>query len=152
MLSTVFIGIGSNIDAERNMLTCASMLKDHFADIVFSGVYLSAARDVEDQDDFLNAVGKIKTELSPEEVHTILREIENTLQKEVPYPKGPRTIDLDILLFSDITRDTETLEIPHPRMLQRRFVLEPLCELSSEWSDHLASTLDQSCEKTEISL
>ena len=131
---------------------CASLLREQFPNIAFSHVYSSAARDAEDQDDFLNAVAKLETNLAPEEVHSILSSIENTLQKEVPYPKGPRTIDLDILLYGDEEIDTETLLVPHPRMIERRFVLEPLSELSNLYIDHLKKTLDQSCIKTEIQL
>lgn len=136
------------------MKTCAEMLRSHFPNIVFSGIYESAARDIEDQDDFLNAVAQCETEKSPEDAHSILLMIEKTLQKAVPYPKGPRTIDLDILLYDDLKIETESLEVPHPRMLDRRFVLEPLCELSDNpaWKQALEKTLDQSCRRTEFSL
>ncbi len=130
------------------------MLREHFPATTFSGVYLTAARDEEDQDDFLNAVAKIETEMGPEDVHSILQSIEITLQKDPPYPKGPRTIDLDILLYGDEEIHTKTLDVPHPRMWQRRFVLQPLYELehNDEWHKLLNETEDQSCKKTEISL
>ena len=134
------------------------MLRQHFQEIRFSHVYRSAARDEEDQDDFLNAVAQADTKLSPTEVYDVLAHIEQTLHKNPPYPKGPRTIDLDILLYGNtkfkIQNSKFNLLIPHPRMHERRFVLEPLCELHEDpqWKNYLQKTLDQDCQKTVISL
>lgn len=134
------------------------MLRTHFPEIQFSHVYRSAARDEEDQDDFLNAVTQIQTPLNPTDVYDILSQIEQKLHKNPPYPKGPRTADLDILLYGDTQyeiRNTKyNLTIPHPRMHERRFVLEPLSELSTDpqWKNYLQKTLDQDCQKTDISL
>jgi len=134
------------------------MLRTDFPNIQFSHVYRSAARDVEDQDDFLNAIGKVETELTPEELYKTLHTIEVTLRKNPPYSKGPRTIDLDILLYGDtqykIHNTKYNLIIPHPRMHERRFVLEPLCELNTDplWKNYLQETLDQDCQKTDLSL
>lgn len=137
------------------------MLREAF-DVAFSSVYRTAARDVEDQDDFLNAVAKIETEKSPEQMIEVFESIESTLKKDPPFEKGPRTIDIDILLSSkDEIRNTK-YEIPHPRLHERRFVLEPLCELIDPESKHptlnasyesfLKKTLDQDCEKLDIVL
>jgi|TARA_Y100000310_G_scaffold286485_1_gene310700 2-amino-4-hydroxy-6-hydroxymethyldihydropteridine diphosphokinase len=134
------------------MIACARMLRDDFPYITFSSVYLSAALDEESQDDFYNAVAKIETEDQPEEVHEKLKAIEEDLGKDPPYEKGPRTIDLDILLYDDIKIDNDALAIPHPRMSDRRFVLEPLCELDNSWATHLQKTLDQSCKKVDLRL
>jgi 2-amino-4-hydroxy-6-hydroxymethyldihydropteridine diphosphokinase len=138
------------------MLTCARALRDDFPYITFSSVYRTAARDEESQDDFLNAVAKIDTDESPEEVHYALQSIEEDLGKDPPYEKGPRTIDLDILLYDPLPPTPyalpPTLSIPHPRMTERRFVLEPLCELCEGWKPQLEKTLDQSCEKIDLRL
>jgi len=138
------------------------MLRGKFPSIVFSSVYKTAAREREDQDDFLNAVARFETEASAGEIMTTLREIERTLKKDPPYPKGPRTIDLDLLLLDDEMLKSVELEIPHPGMITRRFVLEPLCELIGEdavypgsatrFSDLLKKTLDQRCERTGLRL
>ncbi len=177
-MSSVFIAIGSNIDAEKNMKQCAEMLRAYWPDIQFSHVYASAAMEVEEQDDFLNACASFQAEQSPEEVHHTLRAIEDTLRKAVPYRYGPRTIDLDILLFDNLVlpgensqltapalpagRQSSKLIIPHPRMHYRRFVLEPLAELMDmnsahpitreTWSSLLAKTMDQECYQTEMVL
>ena len=139
------------------MHACAEILRADYPGIVFSSVYKTAARDEENQDDFLNAVATFETEKSPEEIHETLKVIEEELGKDPPYKKGPRTIDLDILLYKDPDNGqptTDNLVIPHPRMHERRFVLEPLCELSSEqkWQDALKKTEDQQCEVTDIRL
>ncbi|MDP7477068.1 MAG: 2-amino-4-hydroxy-6-hydroxymethyldihydropteridine diphosphokinase [Candidatus Peribacteraceae bacterium] len=151
-----YIGIGSNIDAETNLAACAEMLRADFPGITFSNVYKTAARDAEDQDDFLNAVAKIETDESIEDIYETLQQIEIDLGKDPPYEKGPRTIDLDILLHPNTQHPTPNaqLVIPHPRMHERRFVLEPLCELcnDNQWHTELQKTLDQSCEKAGITL
>jgi 2-amino-4-hydroxy-6-hydroxymethyldihydropteridine diphosphokinase len=164
-IAICFIGIGSNIDAVNNMITCARALRDDFPYITFSSVYRTAARDELQQDDFLNAVVKIETDESPEEVHFALKSIEEDLKKDPPYEKGPRTIDLDILIYKNPDNQqltTENLIIPHPRMHDRRFVLEPLCELidpnsidscsKKTWNSLLLENTDQKCEKVEMRL
>ena len=149
-IAMCYIGIGSNINAVENMQMCARALRDDFPYITFSSVNKTAARDAVDQDDFYNAVAKIETDESPEEVHYALKSIEEDQKKNPPYEKGPRTIDLDILLYDDIEIDTPNLTIPHPRMQERRFVLEPLCELDNSWKEQLQKTLDQHCETIEM--
>ncbi|MBI3332114.1 2-amino-4-hydroxy-6-hydroxymethyldihydropteridine diphosphokinase [Candidatus Peregrinibacteria bacterium] len=128
-MATVFLALGSNIHPEVNLRKAATMLRQTFPKIQFSSVYRSKAAEVETQPDFLNAVAKIGTDLRPQEVKAVLDVIEHSLQKNPPYRFGPRTIDLDVLLYDDLILQTETLTIPHPRMHERRFVLEPLVEL-----------------------
>lgn len=128
----------------------------------FSHVWETAPRDDEDQENFLNAVAALETEESPEELKATLEEIEQALGKNPPRPKGPRTIDLDLLLYDDRTLKTDELEIPHPRMHERRFVLEPLSNvlepqsehplLHTSWTDLLQKTLDQECTVTDMEL
>lgn len=150
-----YIGIGSNINPIKNLQTCARALRDDFPYITFSSVYKTAARDEEHQDDFLNAVARIETDDQPEEVYETLKSIEEELGKDPPYNKGPRTIDLDILLYNypdNRQPTTDNLVIPHPSMQERRFVLEPLCELDDSWKPHLQKTLDQVCDKIDLRL
>lgn len=160
-----FIGLGSNIDSETKIRKAAAMLREHFPALRFSSIYKSSAREVEDQDDFLNAVAACETEKSPEEIHAILQSIEQSLGKAPPYRFGPRTIDLDLLLYGDLSQPATInpqLVLPHPRMHERRFVLEPLCELidantlhpilKQSWKELLEQSLDQECILTDISL
>lgn len=156
-MTTVYIGIGSNIDAQANLQACAELLRAEYPTVEFSSVYKTAARDAEDQDDFLNAVARIETNEEPEEVQETLKAIEEKLGKNPPYDKGPRTIDLDILLYGEEIIDTDDLTIPHPRMHERRFVLEPLCELLEgsslgEWNSRLQLVQDQKCKQIELKL
>ena len=144
------------------MQSAAEMLKVEFPGIYFSSVYRTKARDREDQADFLNAVAAFESNASPEDVQEKLRAIEQALKKNPPYPKGPRTIDLDFLLYGNTVMETPALTIPHPRMHERRFVLEPLMELlqpdtlhptlRTSWSAIMGKTLAQKCEKTAIQL
>jgi 2-amino-4-hydroxy-6-hydroxymethyldihydropteridine diphosphokinase len=160
-----FIGLGSNISPEENLRKAASMLRSHFSNIRFSSLYKSSAREVEDQDDFLNAVAACETEKSPEEVHSILKSIEESLGKAPPYRFGPRTIDLDLLLYEDLIQPATInpqLVLPHPRMHERRFVLEPLCELidanplhpilKQSWKELLEKVQNQECTKVNTDL
>ena len=153
-MSTLYIGIGSNVEPEKNLADCAAALRKAFENISFSSVYRCAARDVTDQDDFFNAAAKIETNDTPQEIQRVLKQIEEALQKDPPYDKGPRTIDLDILLYDEQIHMTEELTIPHPRMHERRFVLEPLCDVNDDagLKKIMEKTLDQHCEKVEITL
>jgi len=115
-----------------------------------------------DQAPFLNAVAKIETEKSPEALFGISRNTEIALKKNTPHKYGPRTIDLDLLLYGDHVQETPKLTVPHPRMHERRFVLEPLCELIEteethpllhiSWKELFANTCEQRCKKVDISL
>ena len=175
-MTTLYIGLGSNIHSESNLRAAAKMLRERFPDIIFSAVYRTAPQERADQEDFLNAVAKIETEERPEVILRILEEIENTLGKSPPFRFGPRTIDLDILLYgqekipnsqfsilnSQFSIPNSKLVIPHPRMESRRFVLEPLRELAPDditvpffgktLTELLEQTYAQGCEKIPIVL
>lgn len=84
------------------------------------------------QGKFLNAVVKIKTSLSCEELLRFLQDIENKLGRKRSIKNGPRTIDLDILLYGNKKIDEEDLKIPHPKMFERDFVLKPLLEIEPD--------------------
>lgn len=158
----MYIALGSNIDAETNMKECAALLREAWTDIRFANVYSSAAQYEEDQDDFLNSAAYVQTEEPAEDIHDVLTSIEKALKKDIAYANGPRTIDLDLLLYDDTCVDTDTLQVPHPRMHTRKFVLAPLCELldpqavhpilEETWADLLKKTQDQTCDVTDINL
>jgi len=157
MTTPVFIGLGSNRQSEENLQAAVHMLRERWPDIRFSHVYRTAALEVTEQDAFLNAVGRMKIDDSPKEIQMEMHRIEKRLGKAPPYRFGPRTIDMDILLYGDELSDDPSLTLPHPRMHLRRFVLEPLTELLSptqrhprlgrSWGDLLSQTLDQKCER-----
>ncbi len=138
------------------------MLRKSFAGIRFSSVYKSKAQHIIDQADFLNAVAVFDTALLPEKVAAKLQKIEKKLKKNPPKKFGPRTIDLDLLLYGQEISLDDALTIPHLRLHVRRFVLEPLVELGAgdvlhpgfdrKLSAYLKETKDQHCEKTRIKL
>src|SRR5262249_32731791 len=97
-----------------------------------SSIYETEPRDFLDQPWFLNQVIEIETNLFPRGLLARLQKIERAMGRHQTIPKGPRAIDLDILLFQNAVLSVEGLEIPHPRMAERRFVLEPLAELNPD--------------------
>jgi len=149
-----YIGIGSNIDAESNIAFCSEIMRIMWPEIRFSSVWKTAALEYEDQDDFLNAVAVIETDKDAPTLLLQMKSIEEKLSKNPEFKYGPRTIDLDLLLYDDETIDSNDLTVPHPKMNERRFVLEPLCELTDDesWKSLLEKTMDQECAKTDISL
>lgn len=88
--------------------------------------------DVVDQPRFLNLVAEAETDLEPGELLARAQEIERELGRVRTQPKGPRTIDIDVLLYGSLVMNTPELAVPHPRMAKRRFVLEPLAELAPD--------------------
>jgi len=130
---TVFIGLGSNLGNPNSQIISASNKIKRVRNIDFlriSSMYSSPPYGFKDQANFVNAVVKIRSSLNPFDLLKILNQLEKD-QKRVKYFKnGPRTIDLDILLFGSIIINTDRLKIPHPEIINRPFVTKPLCERS----------------------
>ena len=97
-----------------------------------SSLYRSAPVGKLDQPDFINAVALIETALTPHDLLKSLLEIEHHHGRVREYRNGPRTLDLDILLYDDLQCNDAHLTLPHPRMHQRAFVLQPLCEIAPD--------------------
>ena len=125
-----------------------------FAEILgFSKLYRSKPYGFADQPSFVNAAARIRTTLSPKELLTKLQETERALGKKVIRENGPRVIDLDLLLYEDFVLDTNELQLPHPGILERDFVLRPLLDLNPElthpsWS---GTSIKQALEGIETS-
>lgn len=124
-----YVGLGSNLgDREGTILAAAERLGPH---------RLSRIRETEpwgypDQPWFLNAAAELETELAPRELLERLLEIERGLGRTRNGPRyGPRTIDLDLLLYGDLVVAEPGLTVPHPRLAERLFVLEPLFDLNA---------------------
>jgi len=96
-----------------------------------SSLYLSAPIDA-GGDDYVNAVVELRTQLTPTELLSALQEVELRFGRTRNYQNAPRTLDLDLLLYEQRTINTATLQIPHPRMTQRAFVIVPLLEIAPE--------------------
>lgn len=127
-----FIGIGANLGDRWGTIQAALELLRRTAGIAaleLSPVYESDPVGVLEQPLFLNLVAGVETTQTPEELLHQLLEIERQLGRRRVVRWGPRTIDLDLLLFAGETRACPELELPHPRMLERAFVVEPLREL-----------------------
>lgn len=161
-MTRVCIGLGSNINPRTNLIAAADLLRKEWPHIRFSSVWQSKAVGHGDQPDFLNAVAAFDADRDPVSVFGKLRQIEEALGKHVEFRFGPRTIDLDLLLYDDETIKDPMLVVPHARMHERMFVLKPLCELidPSErhpvtkrmWGDYLVETEAQECRKLGMEL
>ena len=97
-----------------------------------SSIYETEPQYVRDQPWFLNLAIQAETERSPRQLLAAIQTIEREMGRERAVSKGPRIIDIDILLFDDLVVDTPELRVPHPHLAERRFVLEPLAEIAPE--------------------
>ena len=127
-----WIGIGANLgDAGANeddaLLRLATLRGARL--LAQSSRYRTAPID-SSGDDYINAVAMLDTELSPGDLLAALQAIELAHGRERPYRNAPRTLDLDLLLYGDERIDLPQLQVPHPRMLERAFVLVPLLEIA----------------------
>jgi 2-amino-4-hydroxy-6-hydroxymethyldihydropteridine diphosphokinase len=131
-MTTVYIALGTNVgDRERNLREAIRLVKDAGVRIQkISSIYETEPVDYLEQPWFLNAALEAQTDLSALDLLHKLRAIESAMGSKKPFAKGPRLIDLDILLYNNETIATPELQIPHPRMLERRFVLAPLAEIA----------------------
>jgi 2-amino-4-hydroxy-6-hydroxymethyldihydropteridine diphosphokinase len=129
----VYLALGANLgDREQTIRTALARLDAHEHLDVQRVSRLRETDPVgyEDQPRFLNGVARLQTSLEPRDLLTVLLDLERDLGRTRHGPRfGPRTIDLDILLYDNREIDEPGLEIPHPRMAERAFVLEPLAEL-----------------------
>lgn len=132
-LNKVYISLGSNIGDRRQRIDKALAeigALEGTKVIKVSSIYETAPWGYTDQQNFYNAVALVETSLSPEELLSELLEIEKQGGRVRTFRYAPRTIDIDILLVEGFESDTQFLTVPHPRMLQRAFVLVPLAEIA----------------------
>jgi len=134
-----WIGIGANLgDARANVLDAIERLArtPGITLVRASSLYRTAPID-SSGDDYVNAVARIDTLLSPHDLLAALHGIEQAHGRERPYRNAPRTLDLDLLLYEDQRIDDATLTVPHPRLHERAFVLVPLAELARDLAPEL---------------
>jgi 2-amino-4-hydroxy-6-hydroxymethyldihydropteridine diphosphokinase len=131
---SIYLALGSNLgDRTANLRAAVAQLTREGTQVLrASSIYETEPVDYLDQPWFLNGVVAAQTHLSPLELLGSLRAIEAGMGSEKLVPKGPRLLDLDILLYGKQTIDTPELQVPHPRMLLRRFVLVPLVEIAPD--------------------
>jgi len=129
-----WIGIGANLgDAQANVLDAIGRLARLDGSMLLhtSSLYRTAPID-SSGDDYINAVACIDTSLAAHDLLAALQDIEQAHGRERPYHNAPRTLDLDLLLYGDETIDSPALTVPHPRMHERAFVLQPLLEIAPD--------------------
>ncbi len=148
-----YIALGSNMGDKKNYLETA--IKEINKNEVTSVTKVSEFIETKpyggvEQDDFLNGVIEIKTMLDPEELLRFLNKIEADCDRERIVHWGPRTLDLDIIMYDDLVYDTERLQIPHVEMHKRDFVLGPMAEIAP-WVRHpiLKKTVKEMLEELE---
>ncbi len=146
-----YVGLGANLGADLSATLTQAAL--HLAAlpgtrvVALSSVWRSAPVGAEGPD-FLNAVVALDTALAPLALLDALLDIEQLHGRERPYRHAPRTLDLDLLLYGDVVLDTPRLTVPHPRLGERAFVLNPLLELAPELA-HLAVGDDWQTQRIE---
>ena len=133
MTHRALIGIGSNIGlAAENCKKAIALIKKSITVTAQSSLYESEPVGKADQAWFVNAAIQVQTTLAPEELLQLLLNIEQEFGRTRKEKWGPRIIDLDILDYEGLIMDSKVLILPHPEMTQRRFVLEPLCEIAGK--------------------
>jgi 2-amino-4-hydroxy-6-hydroxymethyldihydropteridine diphosphokinase len=129
-VTTAYVGLGSNLGDREHLVRQAAEL---IGAARLSAIVETEPWGYEQQPRFLNAVAEVQTELEPQPFLAHLLDVERRLGRERVGPRfGPRTIDLDLLLFGDLTVDEPGLVVPHPRLRERLFVLAPLAELAPD--------------------
>jgi 2-amino-4-hydroxy-6-hydroxymethyldihydropteridine diphosphokinase len=129
-MARVLLGLGSNVgDKEANLRAAVRLLPQP---LVASSLYRTEPVGYIEQDSFLNAVVSVETKLTPKELLDVILDVERRLGRVRTFRNAPRAIDIDILLWEDLVLHDEELEIPHPRLHERAFVLEPLSEIAPD--------------------
>jgi len=131
MRRQAYLSLGSNLGDREGQLREAIRLLESVGHVAaVSSFYETEPVEVTDQPWFLNCAVELETEKTPMELMQSLLKIEKQMGRERLQKKGPRTLDIDILLFGDKVIETPELTVPHPAMHERRFVLEPLAEIA----------------------
>ncbi|NCN06686.1 MAG: 2-amino-4-hydroxy-6-hydroxymethyldihydropteridine diphosphokinase [Candidatus Pacebacteria bacterium] len=139
----VFLALGSNVgDRLQNLVKALQYLKKKVAITQCSSVYTSQPMYILKQPEFYNMAIEVVTELSPEELLHFCKEIEQTVGRVQRQRNGPREIDVDILFYGNREVSQPNLQIPHPRIAERPFVVVPLVEIAPEYQ-HLVEDLGE---------
>ncbi|MGB2589942.1 MAG: 2-amino-4-hydroxy-6-hydroxymethyldihydropteridine diphosphokinase [Candidatus Acidiferrum sp.] len=155
----VYLSLGSNLgDREANLRSAIEALAPADIDVKkVSSIYETEPVDYLDQPWFLNCVVEAETELDAHALLRALNSIESRLGSKKEFSKGPRKIDLDLLLYGSETIDTSDLQVPHARMAQRRFVLAPLVEIAPHarhpsWQGTAEELLSECSDRSSVRL
>ncbi len=130
---TIFLGIGSNVgNRKKHIESAVNYLEEKISGLQLSKLYETKPWGYKNQDDFLNAVIKGKTSLSSLKLFQFVKTIEKKVGRIKRFKWGPREIDIDILFYDNLIYKDKNLEIPHPRLHEREFVLSPLMDLDPD--------------------
>jgi 2-amino-4-hydroxy-6-hydroxymethyldihydropteridine diphosphokinase len=154
---TVYLSLGSNIgDREKNLRAAIASLEDAKVRVTrVSSFYETEPVDLREQPWFVNCVVEGTAKIAALDLLHALREFERRMGSQKQVPKGPRLIDMDILLYGEETIDTPDLQVPHPRMLLRKFVLVPLAEIAPKvkhalWNGTVAEMLAETPDQSQV--
>jgi 2-amino-4-hydroxy-6-hydroxymethyldihydropteridine diphosphokinase len=132
-MATVYLGLGSNLGGRKQNLSQALELLSKRAVIEqVSSIYETEPVGYKEQPLFLNAVCRISTEFKPGQLLRLTKKIEVKLGRTPGFPNAPRTIDIDILFYDDEVLVSKELTVPHPRLVERAFMLVPLAEIAPD--------------------
>lgn len=132
-MARAYIALGSNLRDPADEVTRAFTELNALPGtrlVRRSSLYRTAPVGYDNQPDFINAVAEVETNLNPLELLRTILQLENQHGRERPFPNAPRVLDLDLLLYDDVAMRTAELNLPHPRMHERGFVLLPLAEIA----------------------
>lgn len=150
-MATTYLSLGSNLgDREANIKSALKMLGQEARILKVSSLYETEPVGYKDQPWFLNLVCSLETDLSPQALLELAKTIEKNLGRKPTHRFGPRPIDIDILFYDDLILDSPDLVIPHPRLIERAFVLVPLKEITTNLVHPLSGlTIEELLERVE---
>jgi 2-amino-4-hydroxy-6-hydroxymethyldihydropteridine diphosphokinase len=132
-MATAFIALGSNLgDRFVTLQSALDAIREIGSNVTASSVYETEPVGYLDQPRFLNAVVRLESELSPDDLLNEMHRIEQDHHRVREFKNGPRTLDLDLVLYDDLVDERPELTVPHPRMHERAFVLVPLAEIAPD--------------------
>ena len=134
-MTDIFLALGSNIDNRKQHIeTAIVLLREKVQDITVAPLYETKPRYFEDQQNFLNTVLRGFTDLEPRELLQFTKAVQKEVGRVERFRNGPREIDIDILFYDNVVYKDEELEIPHPRLQERDFVLQPFSDINPDFS------------------
>lgn len=133
-MEIIFLALGSNVENRKQYIeTAINLLREKVHDIVVAPLYETKPRYFEDQQNFLNTVLRGYTELEPWELLQFTQTVQQEVGRVERFRYGPREIDIDILMYDQIVYKDEGLEIPHSRLQERDFVLQPFADINPDF-------------------
>jgi 2-amino-4-hydroxy-6-hydroxymethyldihydropteridine diphosphokinase len=138
-MATIYLALGSNVgDSAAYIQKAIQLLGSTLSNMQQAPVYAAKPMGYTEQADFLNTAISGQTDVSPEELLATIKDIEQEVGRVERFHWGPREIDIDLIFYGDLIRNTDQLSIPHPHFQERDFVLQPLADLNASLVDPLS--------------